>query len=364
MKVLMIRFSAMGDVALLNPVIRSALLHNDELEIHVVTKKNNFPFFNNLDKVKVLPVDFKKGFIGFLELIQFSFSLAQVQYDVVVDLHDNLRSRIICGLLRLGGKKTVRFDKARKQKSQLLGNIGPHATSIKHTVERYAEAMLKAGIQVDSTLEKLKEFHFVRNEIAKKKVLNYFNTHDADHDVKIGFAPFAQHALKTLGNVKSEELIGLLTEHFKDKAKVFLFGAGKTEMAQMQLWKSKFGERLILVQDQFTLEEQLELFNHLDVLVCMDSVNFHLANLSDIKSIISVWGPTHPFLGFGPLDETRNKILQITTTELTCRPCSVFGQKPCHRKDHACMQNISAGSVFIEVLNAITRTRLFNKATG
>ena len=51
MKVLMIRFSAMGDVALLNPVIRSALLHNDELEIHVVTKKNNSPFFNNLDKV-------------------------------------------------------------------------------------------------------------------------------------------------------------------------------------------------------------------------------------------------------------------------------------------------------------------------
>jgi len=354
MKVLMIRFSAMGDVALLNPVIRSALLYNDELEIHVVTKKNNSPFFNNLDKVKVLPVDFKKGFTGFLELIQFSFSLAQVQYDLVVDLHDNLRSRIICGLLKLCGYKTVRFQKVRKQKLQLLGNIGPQTTPIKHTVERYTEAMLEAGIQVDSTLEKLKEFHFVRNEITKKKVLNYFNTHDADHDVKIGFAPFAQHALKTLGNVKSEELIGLLTEHFKDKAKVFLFGAGKTEMAQMQLWKSKFGERLILVQDQFTLEEQLELFNHLDVLVCMDSVNFHLANLSDIKSIISVWGPTHPFLGFGPLDEARNKVLQISTTELTCRPCSVFGNTPCHRKDHACMQNISMNSIFQEILKTVS----------
>ena len=344
----------MGDVALLNPVIRSALLHNDELEIHVVTKKNNSPFFNNLDKVKVLPVDFKKGFTGFIELIQFSFSLAHVKYDMVVDLHDNLRSRIICGLLKLCGYKTVRFQKVRKQKLQLLGNIGPQTTPIKHTVERYAEAMLKAGIQVDSTLEKLKEFHFVRNEIAKKKVLNYFNTHDADHDVKIGFAPFAQHALKTLGNVKSEELIGLLTEHFKDKAKVFLFGAGKTEMTQMQLWKSKFGERLILVQEHFTLEEQLELFNHLDVMVCMDSVNFHLANLSDIKSIISVWGPTHPFLGFGPLDEARNKVLQISTTELTCRPCSVFGNTPCHRKDHACMQNISMNSIFQEILKTVS----------
>ena len=344
----------MGDVALLNPVIRSALLYNDELEIHVVTKKNNFPFFNNLDKVKVLPVDFKKGFTGFLELIQFSFSLAQVQYDLVVDLHDNLRSRIICGLLKLCGYKTVRFQKVRKQKLQLLGNIGPQTTPIKHTVERYTEAMLEAGIQVDSTLEKLKEFHFVRNEITKKKVLNYFNTHDADHDVKIGFAPFAQHALKTLGNVKSEELIGLLTVHFKDKAKVFLFGAGKTELAQMHQWKLKFGERLILVQEHFTLEEQLELFNHLDVMVCMDSVNFHLANLSDIKSIISVWGPTHPFLGFGPLDEARNKVLQISTTELTCRPCSVFGNTPCHRKDHACMQNISMNSIFQEILKTVS----------
>ena len=344
----------MGDVALLNPVIRSALLHNDELEIHVVTKKNNSPFFNNLDKVKVLPVDFKKGFTGFIELIQFSFSLAHVKYDMVVDLHDNLRSRIICGLLKLCGYKTVRFQKVRKQKLQLLGNIGPQTTPIKHTVERYTEAMLEAGIQVDSTLEKLKEFHFVRNEITKKKVLNYFNTHDADHDVKIGFAPFAQHALKTLGNVKSEELIGLLTVHFKDKAKVFLFGAGKTELAQMHQWKLKFGERLILVQEHFTLEEQLELFNHLDVMVCMDSVNFHLANLSDIKSIISVWGPTHPFLGFGPLDEARNKVLQISTTELTCRPCSVFGNTPCHRKDHACMQNISMNSIFQEILKTVS----------
>ena len=344
----------MGDVALLNPVIRSALLHNDELEIHVVTKKNNSPFFNNLDKVKVLPVDFKKGFTGFIELIQFSFSLAHVKYDMVVDLHDNLRSRIICGLLKLCGYKTVRFQKVRKQKLQLLGNIGPQTTPIKHTVERYTEAMLEAGIQVDSTLEKLKEFHFVRNEITKKKVLNYFNTHDADYDVKIGFAPFAQHALKTLGNVKSEELIGLLTVHFKDKAKVFLFGAGKTELAQMHQWKLKFGERLILVQEHFTLEEQLELFNHLDVMVCMDSVNFHLANLSDIKSIISVWGPTHPFLGFGPLDEARNKVLQISTTELTCRPCSVFGNTPCHRKDHACMQNISMNSIFQEILKTVS----------
>lgn len=354
----------MGDVALLNPVIRSALLHHDELEIHVVTKKNHSPFFHNLDKVKVLPVEFKKGFIGFLELIKFSFSLAQVKYDLVVDLHDNLRSRIICGLLKLCGYKTVRFQKARKQKLQLLGNIGPRTSPIKHTVERYAEALADAGIRVDLTLEKLKEFHFIRNEVAKKKVLQYFNTNDSNHDIKIGFAPFAQHALKTLGSTKSEELIGLLTEHFKDKSRVFLFGAGKTEMAQMHLWKSKFGERLILVQEHFTLEEQMELFNHLDVMVCMDSVNFHLANLSSAKSIISIWGPTHPFLGFGPLDEARNKIIQISTTELTCRPCSVFGQKPCHRKDHACMQNVSAGSVFIEVLNVFTETQLFNKASS
>ena len=146
-----------------------------------------------------------------------------------------------------------------------------------------------------------------------------------------------------------------------DKASVFLFGAGKTEMVQMHLWKSKYGERLILVQEHFTLEEQMELFNHLDVLVCMDSVNFHLPNLSSVKSIISIWGPTHSFLGFGPLDEARNKIIQISTAELTCRPCSVFGQKPCHRKDHACMQNVSTGLILFEVLLAISRTKLFNK---
>ena len=127
----------------------------------------------------------------------------------------------------------------------------------------------------------------------KKKVLNYFNTHDANDDVKVGFAPFAQHALKTLGNAKSEELIGLLTEHFKDKAKVFLFGAGKTELAQMHQWKLKFGERLILVQEHFTLEEQLELFNHLDAQ--QDSTDFY--NRINLPALFGFWSKSLPQKG-------------------------------------------------------------------
>jgi ADP-heptose:LPS heptosyltransferase len=77
----------------------------------------------------------------------------------------------------------------------------------------------------------------------------------------------------------------------------------------------------------------------------MDSSNLHLAALAGVPTV-SIWGATHPDIGFAPYGESKNNtIIQINTSDLPCRPCAVFGDKPCYRGDHACMKNITPEQV-------------------
>jgi len=77
----------------------------------------------------------------------------------------------------------------------------------------------------------------------------------------------------------------------------------------------------------------------------MDSANMHMAALTKTK-VISIWGATHPYAGFAGFGQNQDDhFIQIPETELSCRPCSVFGNKPCFRDDFACMNNITPESI-------------------
>ena len=87
----------------------------------------------------------------------------------------------------------------------------------------------------------------------------------------------------------------------------------------------------------------------MDVVLSMDSANMHMAALVGTK-VISIWGATHPHAGFTPFgQENEDQMIQISTEELPCRPCSVFGNKPCHRGDFACMNRIEPDVVVKKV---------------
>ena len=87
----------------------------------------------------------------------------------------------------------------------------------------------------------------------------------------------------------------------------------------------------------------------MDTLISMDSANMHLASLFGVP-VISVWGATHPFAGFYGWAQPADNAVQI---DLYCRPCSVFGNKPCYRGDHACMQQLPEEKIMEKVMNII-----------
>jgi len=83
----------------------------------------------------------------------------------------------------------------------------------------------------------------------------------------------------------------------------------------------------------------------------MDSSNMHMASLVGTP-VVSIWGATHPYAGFMGYGQSITNGVQ---TDLECRPCSVFGDKPCWRKDLACMNNIDIDEVLMKVSQVITR---------
>lgn len=91
--------------------------------------------------------------------------------------------------------------------------------------------------------------------------------------------------------------------------------------------------------------------NCLDVLLTMDSANMHLGALANTK-VLSIWGATHPLAGFAAWNQPASNQL---SDELDCRPCSIYGKKPCYRKDLACLNHVTPDRVIAFVLeNAVT----------
>jgi len=89
------------------------------------------------------------------------------------------------------------------------------------------------------------------------------------------------------------------------------------------------------------MEQELDFISNLDVMMSMDSAGMHLASLEGVP-VVSVWGATHHYAGFLGYGQSEDNIV---ADSIECRPCSVYGNKPCFRKDYACLYNIAPATI-------------------
>ena len=158
----------------------------------------------------------------------------------------------------------------------------------------------------------------------------------------IGIAPFAKH----MGKIYPIELQEQVVAHFATdpKVMVFLFGGGKSEQEVFDGWVAKYPTVVSMI-GKLNMRTELNLMSHLDVMLSMDSANMHLASLVNIP-VVSVWGATHPYAGFMGWKQLPVNTVQL---DLSCRPCSVYGQKPCWRGDYACLRDITPEQVIAKI---------------
>ncbi len=106
----------------------------------------------------------------------------------------------------------------------------------------------------------------------------------------------------------------------------------------------KYPDCCTLVAGQLKIRDEIALLQSIDLMLCVDSSNMHLAALTGTP-LLSIWGGTHPDVGFGPYQYGDESILQISREELPCRPCSVYGKETCFRGDFACLTKITVEQV-------------------
>ena len=174
------------------------------------------------------------------------------------------------------------------------------------------------------------------------KAMHFDYIADFHHVLRSGIAPFAKHA----GKIYPLELQEQVIAHFaaNPKVKVFLFGGGKSEQDVFDAWIAKYPSVVSMI-GKLNMRTELNLMSHLDVMLSMDSANMHLASLVNIP-VVSIWGATHPYAGFMGWKQLPVNTVQL---DLSCRPCSVYGQKPCWRGDYACLRDIKPEQVIAKI---------------
>ena len=342
MKLLVIRFSALGDVAMTVPVIDALARRYRDVDITILSRPHVQPLFARMPAhVHFRGIDLNryKGIGGLYRLFR---ELKREGYDAVADLHDVLRSQVIRTLFACTGARVAHIDKGRSEKKALTRPHNKQLHPLPSSFDRYEAVFARLGYPVKS------DFRSIYGDGQGDPSLFQTVTGLPDGTRWIGIAPFAAHPGKILPEETMQRLLTLLSA--REDYRIFLFGGGKEETRQLEAWAAS-SPRITSVAGKLTLEAELSLMSHLHVMVSMDSANMHVASLVGIP-VVSVWGATHPYTGFMGWKQSERHAVQVA---LPCRPCSIFGNKPCRRGDYACLTRIKAEDILRNIEEIINQ---------
>ncbi|MCF0197244.1 MAG: glycosyltransferase family 9 protein, partial [Bacteroidaceae bacterium] len=279
---LIIRFSAMGDILMLVPIVEALALRYPDLCITVASRPMVESVFRllprNVNFIGINPKDYR-GFRGVWKIFRI---LRDLNPTHVADMHDVLRTK----LLRHGFFFTdVRMNHIVKDRSARRAFLAAPVKSQQETsFERYAKVLKQLGFPVtyDSTRPAIGSLIAGMPAIPLPPI--------ADGRMRVGIAPFAAHEGKIYPMEKMEEVIRRLTA---EGHQVFLFGAGEKEASIIDGWVKQYEGAHSVVSTQPNMAGELKMMSQMNVILTMDSGNMHLAALSG-RPVVSIWGATHP----------------------------------------------------------------------
>ena len=401
----------MGDVAMTVPVVKSLAQQYPDLRITVLSKPFARTLFDGLaPNVSFMGADIKGEYHGIKGLNALYRRLTAKNFTAIADLHSILRSSYLRMRFNFDRYRVAHIDKHRAMRRALTATNNKQLVQLPTPFEGYADVLAQLGYPVNINFtsifppeggdlkliapfingkskgeedKKLSEREkAIREETAcegaeakilseekegkreETKVLSEEKegkreeakilSEKKEEEVKaeslkprgekwIGIAPFAAHKGKIYPLEKMERVIELLLER-EPNCRIFLFGGGAEERELLTQWESRHDRCTCALLG--SLYNELVLMSHLDTMVSMDSANMHLASLTGTR-VVSVWGATHPFAGFMGWNQSPADAVQTT---LPCRPCSIFGNKPCLHGDYPCLNSITPEEIVERVL--------------
>lgn len=339
--ILVIRFSALGDVAMMVPVVYAVAKKYPDVRITVLSRHYARTFFEDLaPNVNFMEADLKGEYHGIKGLNALYRRLVAKQFTHVADLHSVLRSQFLRMRFNLGRFRVEHINKHRSMRRQLVNPKNQEKESLPTPFENYKEVFDRLGFPIES-------FDFTSifpPEGGNLNMLPRIIGEKRSWEKWIGIAPFAAHRGKIYPKEKMIEVIKMIDEKYP-KARIFLFGRGKLEDKVFPQWVKEIPRCVYVGWHLENMHQELILMSHLDVMISMDSANMHMASLTGTP-VVSIWGATDPkagFMGFG------QSIDNAICLPMECRPCSIYGQKPCKYGDYRCMTNIKPEQIFEKI---------------
>jgi len=340
-RILVTRFSALGDVALTIPVLSCMVEQFPNVELVLVSQGFAEPLVRNISGITLFKADLKGKHRGFWGLWKLSKELKKMgKWYGFADLHDVLRTKLLRIFLIFAIPKQAVINKGRKEKRALTRRKNKKIHQLTHSVNRYNGVFNALGFKVNVEFNSLTD-RFDSQSASIAKLLGEKN------DTWIGFAPFAKHKGKAYPLELSKQVIENLSN--EPNIRIMLFGGGKEEVNTLNELERLFPNTISLA-GKLSLDDELIVMSKLDVMLSMDSANMHLASLVGTR-VVSIWGATHPNAGFYGWNQLSDDAIQIN--DLGCRPCSVFGNKPCFRKDYACLYQIEPKEIVSKIKKII-----------
>ncbi len=335
-RVLILRFSALGDVAMTIPVLYPACRANPDVEFYVATQ--TWPAGMFLDRpanLHVVDVDIKDRYKGVAGMWRLAEKLKRhYGIDAVADLHSVIRTWAIDSWMKMHGVPVARINKERDQRKQLLSHNQRRPLTLTH--ERYRRVLRNLGLEAP-------EKGFTRLFDGKPLPHSQILPDKQPGDIWIAVAPFSSHKSKTYPMGLMAQVVGEL--HADPRVHVFLLGGGKQEKLILRPLHKKLKNVISLAETKHGFADEFALLGQCDLMVTMDSANMHLAALMALPTV-TVWGATHPYCGFVGYHHNTDHDVML---DLKCRPCAIYGENECHYGDCHCLSNIPPSMIMAQV---------------
>lgn len=312
--ILILRLSALGDVAMIVPVVLALRQQYPDLKISILSRAFFGPFFDEIPNINFYPIDpeyLNSGIAGLYKLFR---KLSKYDIDAVADLHDVLRTKVLRNLFKARGIHTVSMDKGRAGRKKLVTLGQKKIQPIKSIIDRHADVCNTLGLPIDLGKVKLLDQKPISQEVAEitgKKNSKW-----------IGIAPFATYQTKVYPLEKMQQVIRVLQ---KEGHQIFLFGGGKHEIESLNKIASP-SKNCFNMAGRISFQQELELISNLDLMVSMDSGNGHMAAMFQVP-VITLWGNTHPYAGFVPFRQPLKNSLTSDLDKYPFIPTSIYGNK-------------------------------------
>jgi lipopolysaccharide heptosyltransferase II len=338
-KILIIRFSSIGDIVLATPLLRVLRAKFPSSRIDFIVRKEYAGLVRNNKNINhIYEFDAQTGLSG---LHALKNQLRVEHYDLVIDIHNSLRSRYLRWMLGAGAVVVInKHIIARTMLIRLKKNFYRNVVSV---ADRYIEPVQKYGIENDGKGLEMSLSDELRAQTAAK--MKKMNIHQSG--IMIGFCPAAKHATKCWLQERYKELGVAVSKDFH--ATILLFGGSqdKETCSSLACAINSYGVQgsAFDLSGELSLLESAAAMEACTLMVTNDSGLMHVA-VAMKKKVVAIFGPTVREFGFFPVGKEH---IVLERKDLYCRPCTHIGSTTCPEGHFRCMKEIQV----VDVIRAI-----------